>query len=99
MNIYSLSINQSRPLNGGSLQGLGSGVIMSKEGYILTNYHVVKKADEIVVALQDGRKFGAEVVGQDPETDLAVLEIQGITCQSYRLTSTAHLKWAMWCLP
>ncbi|HCD15521.1 outer membrane-stress sensor serine endopeptidase DegS [Shewanella indica] len=77
VNIYSLSINQSRPLNGGSLQGLGSGVIMRKEGYILTNYHVVKKADEIVVALQDGRKFGAEVVGQDPETDLAVLEIQG----------------------
>lgn len=50
---------------------------MSKEGYILTNYHVIKKADEIVVALQDGRKFTSEVVGFDPETDLSVLKIEG----------------------
>ncbi|GIU21995.1 outer membrane-stress sensor serine endopeptidase DegS [Shewanella sp. MBTL60-007] len=77
VNIYSLSIDQSKPLNPGSLQGLGSGVIMSKEGYILTNYHVIKRADEIVVALQDGRKFTSEVVGSDPETDLAVLKVEG----------------------
>ncbi|ABZ78228.1 periplasmic serine protease DegS [Shewanella halifaxensis HAW-EB4] len=77
VNIYSLSIDQSKPLNPGSLQGLGSGVIMSSEGYILTNYHVIKKADEIVVALQDGRKFTSEVVGSDPETDLAVLKVEG----------------------
>lgn len=79
VNIYSLSIDQSRPLNSGSLQGLGSGVIMSKEGYILTNYHVIKKADEIVVALQDGRKFTSEVVGSDAVTDLAVLKVEGDT--------------------
>lgn len=77
VNIYSLSIDQGRPLNSGALQGLGSGVIMSKEGYILTNYHVIKKADEIVVALQDGRKYTSEVVGSDQETDLAVLKIEG----------------------
>ncbi|QLE86935.1 outer membrane-stress sensor serine endopeptidase DegS [Shewanella sp. Scap07] len=77
VNIYSLSVNQSRPLNSGALQGLGSGVIMSKEGYILTNYHVIKRADEIVVALQDGRKFTSEVVGSDSITDLAVLKIEG----------------------
>ncbi|MCF1426496.1 MAG: outer membrane-stress sensor serine endopeptidase DegS [Shewanella sp.] len=77
VNIYSLSIDRQRPLNSGSLQGLGSGVLMSKEGYILTNYHVIKKADEIVVALQDGRKFTSEVVGSDPETDLAVIKIEG----------------------
>ena len=77
VNIYSLSIDQGRPLNSGALQGLGSGVIMSKEGYILTNYHVIKKADEIVVALQDGRKYTSEVVGSDPETDLAVLKVEG----------------------
>ncbi|MGS0676216.1 outer membrane-stress sensor serine endopeptidase DegS [Shewanella sp. 0m-4] len=77
VNIYSLSIDQSKPLNPGSLQGLGSGVIMSSEGYILTNYHVIKRADEIVVALQDGRKFTSEVVGSDPETDLAVLKVEG----------------------
>lgn len=77
VNIYSLSIDQHRPLHSGSLQGLGSGVIMSKDGYILTNYHVIKKADEIVVALQDGRKFTSEVIGFDPETDLAVIKISG----------------------
>ncbi|QFU24479.1 outer membrane-stress sensor serine endopeptidase DegS [Shewanella eurypsychrophilus] len=77
VNIYSLSINRNQPLNSGSLQGLGSGVIMSGQGYILTNYHVVKRADEIVVALQDGRKFTSEVVGTDPVTDLAVLKIEG----------------------
>ncbi|RTR26191.1 outer membrane-stress sensor serine endopeptidase DegS [Shewanella atlantica] len=77
VNIYSLSVNRNQPLNSGSLQGLGSGVIMSNEGYILTNYHVIKQADEIVVALQDGRKFTSEVVGSDSITDLAVLKIEG----------------------
>ena len=54
---------------------LGSGVIVSSEGYILTNHHVVEGADEIEVALTDGRKANAKVVGSDPETDLAVLKI------------------------
>ncbi|NRD75494.1 outer membrane-stress sensor serine endopeptidase DegS [Shewanella sp. VB17] len=79
VNIYSLSVDRDQPLNSGSLQGLGSGVIMSEQGFILTNYHVIKKADEIVVALQDGRKFTSEVVGSDPVTDLAVLKIEGDT--------------------
>lgn len=77
MNIYSLSIDQRNPLNTSSLQGLGSGVIMSSQGYILTNYHVIKRADEIVIALQDGRRFTSDIVGSDPETDLAVLKIEG----------------------
>ncbi|HTH39503.1 MAG TPA: Do family serine endopeptidase [Rhodocyclaceae bacterium] len=55
--------------------GLGSGVIVNAEGYILTNNHVVEGADEIEVALNDGRKLKAKVVGNDPESDLAVVRI------------------------
>ncbi|MGS0740954.1 Do family serine endopeptidase [Glaciimonas sp. GG7] len=54
---------------------LGSGVIVSSQGYILTNNHVVEAADEIEVALADGRKASAKVVGADPDTDLAVIKI------------------------
>jgi Do/DeqQ family serine protease len=55
--------------------GLGSGVVVSGEGFILTNFHVVEAADEIEVAANDGRKFKAKVVGTDPESDLAVVRI------------------------
>jgi serine protease DegQ len=57
------------------LASLGSGVIVSADGYILTNYHVVEAADEIEVGLADGRKESARIVGSDPETDLAVIRI------------------------
>ena len=54
---------------------LGSGVIVSPEGYILTNHHVIEAADEIEIALADGRKSKARVIGSDPETDLAVVKV------------------------
>ncbi|WP_296402353.1 trypsin-like peptidase domain-containing protein [Psychrobacter sp.] len=54
---------------------LGSGVIVSNDGYIVTNAHVITKADEIVVALSDGRKAVAKVVGTDPDSDLAVIKV------------------------
>src|SRR5438874_5577447 len=58
------------------MASLGSGVIVSADGYILTNYHVVEGADEIEVGLADGRKAAAAIVGTDPETDLAVIRIK-----------------------
>ncbi|MFM7332464.1 MAG: S1C family serine protease [Brachymonas sp.] len=61
---------QQQPQN-----GLGSGVIVSPSGFILTNNHVVEGADEIEVTLNDGRKAKAKIIGTDPETDLAVLKI------------------------
>jgi serine protease DegQ len=55
---------------------LGSGVIVGAEGYILTNHHVIEAADEIEVALNDGRQARARLVGTDPESDLAVLKVE-----------------------
>lgn len=58
------------------LSSLGSGVIVSDKGYLLTSHHVVQNADEILVALRDGREAVAQLVGADPETDLALLKIE-----------------------
>ncbi len=57
-------------------QGTGSGVIVSQDGYIITNNHVVETGDEIQVTLSDKRNFDAEIIGTDPKTDLALLKIE-----------------------
>lgn len=77
VNIYTRSFSPSQG-DQRSLkpQGLGSGVIMTARGYVLTNYHVIADADQIIVALQDGRVFSAELIGTDQLTDLAVLYIE-----------------------
>jgi serine protease DegQ len=64
-----------QPPDAEPISSLGSGVIVSPEGIILTNYHVISDADEIEVALSDGRKVKAKIIGGDPETDIAVLKI------------------------
>ena len=56
-------------------EGLGSGVIVSPDGYILTNNHVVEGADELEISLSDGRKFIAQMIGTDPKTDVAVVKV------------------------
>jgi serine protease DegQ len=65
-----------QPPDEGPSSSLGSGVLVSPEGVILTNHHVISDADDIDVALSDGRKVKAKIIGSDPETDIAVLKIE-----------------------
>lgn len=63
------------PSQGNENTNLGSGVIVSEDGYIVTNAHVIEKADEITVSFNDGRKSRASIVGTDPDSDLAVIKV------------------------
>nr|WP_290695216.1 Do family serine endopeptidase [Halomonas sp. UBA3074] len=73
------------------LSSLGSGVIVSEDGYVLTNHHVINGADEIQVALRDGRETLAQVIGTDPESDLAVLRIDLDDLPVIELTDSADV--------
>lgn len=68
---------QTRPL------GIGSGFIISEDGYVVTNHHVIDGADEIVVTLTDGTEYEAEIKGTDPRTDLAVLKLKDASGLAY----------------
>ena len=78
------------------VQGSGSGVILSKEGYIVTNNHVIDKAKEVKVSLNDNREFVAEVVGTDPTTDLAVLKIKADNLQPISFGNSDLLRLGEW---
>ncbi len=80
------------------VSNLGSGVIVSPNGYILTNHHVVDGADEIQVALSDGRTLPAKVVGSDPETDLAVLKIDANKLPAITFAQADSLRVGDWVL-
>ncbi len=74
-------------------QGLGSGVIVDAEaGLILTNNHVIQRADEIVVTLHDGRRFDAEVIGADRETDVALIRIEADDLHALPFTDSDRLR-------
>ena len=78
-------------------QGVGSGFIMSEEGYILTNNHVVEGADQIRVKLASGKEFEGRVVGRDPKTDLALVKIAGHSdLQPLKLGNSDDLKVGNW---
>ncbi|MCK6622182.1 MAG: DegQ family serine endoprotease [Calditrichaceae bacterium] len=79
-------------------QGLGSGVIVQADGVILTNNHVVDKADNIVVKLMDGRQFKAEVKGTDSRTDLAVLKIEASSLPAISIGNSDAVRVGEWVL-
>ncbi len=72
---------------------LGSGVIIDKdEGYVLTNNHVIDKADKITVTLSDGRQLNAKLIGTDPEADVAVIQIPADNLSALPIANSSHLK-------
>ena len=73
-------------------EGLGSGVIVSPDGYILTNNHVVEGADELNVALPDDREFKAKVIGTDPKTDIAIIKIDAQNLPTVTLADSDKLR-------
>ena len=80
------------------VSNLGSGVIVSANGYILTNHHVVEAADEIQIALANGQTLPAQVVGADPETDLAVLKIKATGLPAITFAEIDSLQVGDWVL-
>jgi serine protease Do/serine protease DegQ len=74
------------------MRGLGSGVIISADGFIITNNHVVEEADELIVLLSDDREFKAKVIGTDPKTDVAVIKIEAENLPAATLADSSKLR-------
>jgi serine protease Do len=84
---FSLNIPKKR-----TARALGSGVIMSEDGYIVTNYHVIGEADKVEVRLSDGRTFAANIIGGDPKSDIAVIKIDAKDLPVMPLGDTSKLR-------
>ena len=72
--------------------GLGSGVIISADGYVVTNNHVIQGADEVLVSLDDGRELRAKVVGRDPQTDIAVVKVDAADLPAVTFADSSHIE-------
>lgn len=79
-----------------SAESSGSGVIMNEDGYIVTNNHVIKDAEQIMVTLYDNRSFPAEVIGTDPSTDLGVIRIKAEHLSPIELSNSDETKVGQW---
>ena len=79
-------------------RGLGSGFIISPDGYVLTNHHVIDNADDVFVRLTDNREFKAKLVGSDKRTDVALLKIDGNTLPYLKTGKSADIKAGQWVL-
>lgn len=88
--------NPHSPHNEPEQSSLGSGFIVSEDGYILTNYHVVKGADEIIVRLTDRRELVAELIGKDPRSDLALLKVEAENLPVVEIGSSEKLEVGEW---
>lgn len=77
-------------------QATGSGVIISADGYIVTNNHVVEGADELTVTLYDNREFSARIIGNDPSTDLALIKVNGTNLPTLPIGDSDKLKVGEW---
>jgi len=83
---------------GGETQSLGSGFIVSEDGFVLTNHHVVKDADEIIVKLSDRRELVAKLIGSDARTDIAVLKVDANHLPTVTIGSPQQLQVGEWVL-
>ncbi|HPK84133.1 MAG TPA: trypsin-like peptidase domain-containing protein [Bacteroidales bacterium] len=90
---YGRGSNQSRVV-----RGFGSGVIVTEDGYIVTNNHVIEDADEVDVTLNDNRTFSAEIVGRDPSTDIAVIKIKASSLPYIRFGNSDAIRLGEWVL-
>ena len=77
---------------------LGSGFIISKDGYVITNHHVIRNADEVIVRLNDRREFIAEVIGSDERSDIAVIKIDAANLPTLKLGKVDDIKVGEWVL-
>ena len=76
--------------------GVGSGFLISGDGYLLTNNHVVEGSDEIIVTLQDKREFKGKLIGTDPKSDVAVVKIDGTDLPTLKIGDPAKLRVGEW---
>jgi serine protease Do len=87
---------EQMPDRGAPSRGMGSGVVVSEDGYILTNNHVIEGADEIEVLMYDDKKYEAELVGADPKSDIAVIKINQTNLKFAKLGNSDNLKVGQW---
>jgi serine protease Do len=90
--------NESPQIQEFNTESLGSGFIISSDGYILTNYHVVEGADEIVVRLSDRRELEAKVIGDDEPSDVALVKVNATDLPTVKIGKSSDLKVGQWVL-
>lgn len=89
---------QKRSVRTPKQQGSGSGVIISNDGYIVTNNHVVADADELTVTLNDNKEYSARIIGTDKTTDLALIKIHGKNLPAITIANSENIKVGEWVL-